>query len=68
MMQHTPADTLVAGSSMFRERYDNEGNFVEHSRHLIERVGVDSDGKIVVKSKDRVFTFRANDLVLVVAG
>jgi len=67
-IQLTPADTVVAGSTIIRNRYDN-GVMIEPSSHLVERAGFDAkEGRVVLKCGYRVFTLRPNDLVMVVAG
>jgi len=66
--QLTPADTVTAGSTIVRDRY-NGGVMIAPTAHLVERVGLDAkENRIVIKSGDRVFTYRPNDLVIVISG
>jgi hypothetical protein len=68
LTQLTPADTVVSGSTIVRDRYNN-GVMIAPTAHLISRVGLDTkENRIVMKSGDRIFTYRPNDLVLVISG
>jgi len=67
-IQLTRADTVVAGSTIIRNRYDS-GVMIEPSSHLVERAGFDAkENRVVFKCGYRIFTYRPADLVMVVAG